>query len=45
MVVVGFLGDYDTMISLLYMDVLCVNILLWMELKLIGSCLYNFITH
>ena len=26
-VVVGFLGDYDTIISLLYMDVLCVNIL------------------
>ena len=43
LVVIGFLEDYGTMISLLYMDVLCVNILLWMESKLIDSCLYSFI--
>ena len=45
LVVIGFLEDYGTMISLLYMDVLCVNILLWMESKLIDNCLYSFIIH
>lgn len=39
MVVVGFLKDYDTMISSLYIDVFV------MKWKLVSSCMYCFIIH
>lgn len=45
MVVVGFLKDYNTMISSLYIDVFVYYLMLLMKWKLVGSCMYCFIIH